>query len=98
MRIPEVTQPAIIIINDPRSTQCSCITLSCKVIILFALIFTGMMVKPHSSPFHIGDIRQYIIRVDLHQTILDIFGMDKLDIINQVELFQDCRTTQAIKI
>ena len=67
-------------------------------LIFQAFIFTGMVIKPHSTTRHIWHVSQNIIRAYFNNAVLQIFWMSKFIIGNYTLFFQQYRTCKSIKV
>ena len=57
-----------------------------------------VMIKNQMSGFDVGQVGGDVVRTDFNLAILHVFGMDKRNIVDQIQMFEQYCTHQAVKI
>src|SRR4029079_3837977 len=58
----------------------------------------GVVIEPQPAARHVGDIRQDVGRGRHELPILQVLGVDKLDLVNRLHLLQQHGADQAVEI
>ncbi|OQA23929.1 MAG: hypothetical protein BWY61_01335 [Firmicutes bacterium ADurb.Bin354] len=91
---------AIVIIYNSGSRLCITVydESALPVLILASLQLTLMMIKRNTHSVIKRQIGRYIIRCDLNLSILNVLGMHKFDLIDEIYLLEEHRTNKSVKI
>ena len=90
---------AVMVINDTR--RGGGVRVDDVIVRLFtagAGNFAGMMVERQMHAFHIRQVGGDVGTGNQDRTVLHVLGMDELDIVDQVQFFEEHRADQAVEI
>ena len=91
---------AVIIIYNPGCRLCVAINNepAFPVLILASFQLTLVVVKCYANPVIKGKVRGDVIRRDIDLAVLNILGMNELNLIDEIDLLQKHRTNKSVKV